>query len=559
MYMKWLKLLLFVLFVSAARAQLIKSGPQVLSFHSDVDDTEQPYTCYVPENYNPKKSYPFVVMLHGAGSNHRLAMRRVFGKSNLKGENDVEASLYFPEWKNVDYIVAAPLARGTMGYQGVAEKDVWDMITDVKSRFNIDADRTYLTGLSMGGGGTLWLGLTRPDFWAAIAPVCPATPAGIENYMENAFNYPVHFFQGGADPVVKPEGTRKLVEDFKKVGSKVEYVEYPGVLHDSWVNAYEGGNVFTWFSDFKRNPYPVKVKFSTAMHKYNTAFWLRIEDFKKGNVAKIEAGFERKNNLVIKTENVDAFSLDLTGHPSFNPKQKVTLTVDGQVLSFAELKAGRVISRSGNSWQVIEKETAGTKKTAGSEGPMFEVVSDRHIYVYGTGGSPSKEEMAKRQAVAQKAAEWSSSRGDFMGRVMVFPRVLSDREVRANDIERSHLVLFGTAKTNSLIARFADQLPMALKEDKLETSGLAYVFPVGRKYVLVNSGLPWWEHKVQNSHPFAALSTPLPAGYLAAFGDWLLFEKDKPEAVSSSVFNKHWEISSEDTEKLRRSDLVILR
>jgi poly(3-hydroxybutyrate) depolymerase len=559
MFMKWLKLLLFVSFVSAAQAQVLKAGPQVLSFHSDVDDTEQPYACYVPKNYNPKKAYPFVVMLHGAGSNHRLAMRRVFGKSNFEGENDVEASLYFPEWKEVEYIVATPLARGTMGYQGVAEKDVWDMIADVKSRFSIDPDRTYLTGLSMGGGGTLWLGLTRPDFWAAIAPVCPAAPAGVEKYIDNAFNYPVHFFQGGADPVVKPEGTRKLVEDFKSVGSQVEYVEYPGVLHDSWVNAYDNGNVFTWFSKFKRNPYPEKVKLSTAMHKYNTAFWMKIEDFKKGNTAKIEAGFEGKNNLVIKTENVDAFSLDLTNHPSFSPKQKVTINVDGQVLSFAELKAGHVISRSGNSWQVIEIETPGLRKTGGSEGPMFEVVSDRHIYVYGTGGNPGKDELARRHAVAQKAAEWSYSRGDFLGRVMVFPRVLSDREVRPNDIERSHLVLFGTAKTNTLIAKFNDQLPIELKDDKLETNGLAYVFPIGKKYVLVNSGLPWWEHKVQNNHPFAALSSPLPAGNLAAFGDWVLFEKDKPEALSASSFNKNWKISPEDAKKLKNTDTVILK
>jgi predicted peptidase len=60
-----------------------------------------------------------------------------------------------------------------MGYQGIAEKDVLDVLADVKKRFNIDEDRTYLTGYSMGGGGTLWIGLTRPDVWAALAPYVP--------------------------------------------------------------------------------------------------------------------------------------------------------------------------------------------------------------------------------------------------------------------------------------------------------------------------------------------------------------------------------------------------
>src|SRR5690349_7100508 len=117
-----LGLLLLIAFYSVA--QKLPSGPQVLTFYSDVDDTEQPYGLYLPKNYDPQKKYPFIMMLHGAGSNHRLALKRVFGKSNTPGETDVEASRYFPEWKDVEYIVASPYARGTMGYQGIVEKDV---------------------------------------------------------------------------------------------------------------------------------------------------------------------------------------------------------------------------------------------------------------------------------------------------------------------------------------------------------------------------------------------------------------------------------------------------
>ncbi len=62
----------------------------------------------------------------------------------------MEATRYFPKWDNVDYIVASPYARGTAGYQGVPEQDVYDVLADVKKRFKIDEDRTYLTGLSMG-------------------------------------------------------------------------------------------------------------------------------------------------------------------------------------------------------------------------------------------------------------------------------------------------------------------------------------------------------------------------------------------------------------------------
>ena len=39
----------------------------------------------------------------------------------MPGETDIEATRYFPELPEEEYIVAAPLARGTMGYQGIPE------------------------------------------------------------------------------------------------------------------------------------------------------------------------------------------------------------------------------------------------------------------------------------------------------------------------------------------------------------------------------------------------------------------------------------------------------
>lgn len=58
--------------IAAARpsaGQALKPGPQVLTVFSDVDDSDQPYGLYLPKNFNPKKKYPLVISLHGAGSN----------------------------------------------------------------------------------------------------------------------------------------------------------------------------------------------------------------------------------------------------------------------------------------------------------------------------------------------------------------------------------------------------------------------------------------------------------------------------------------------------------
>ncbi|MCC6261958.1 MAG: hypothetical protein IT169_00150, partial [Bryobacterales bacterium] len=213
------KLFLFLFCALALRAQVYPAGPQVLTFFSGIDDSDQPYALYLPKNFDAAKKYPLVVSLHGAWSNHRLNLRRVFGKGNRAGETDPEATRYFPALRDVDFLVASPYSRGTMGYQGIPEQDVYDVLADVKKRFPIDEDRIYLTGLSMGGGGTFWLALTRPDIWAAIAPVCAAVPEGSLDLAPNLLNIPVHLFHGDADPAVPVEQSRKWNHELLRIGA----------------------------------------------------------------------------------------------------------------------------------------------------------------------------------------------------------------------------------------------------------------------------------------------------------------------------------------------------
>ena len=539
-----------------------KAGPQVVSFHSTVDDTEQPYGLYLPPKYTPKKKYPLVVMLHGAGSNHRLSLRRVFGESNRPGENDVEASLYFPEWKDVDMIVISPYARGTMGYQGIAEKDVWDAVADVKKRFSIDEDRTYLTGLSMGGGGTLWIGLTRSDFWAAIAPVCPAPPPGTDIYFSNAANVPVHLFQGDADPVVRVEGTRKIVETIRQTGTTLVYDEYPNVQHDSWVNAYQNGAIFDWFKPFKRNRFPEKVVLTTNQLRYNKAFWVEATHFTVGDTAQVIARFIAKNQLEIEAKKVNAFTLHLEGHPQVSLSKSIRVQLNGQTIDAVPTSSGHVyfsLNAEGNWVNEVKQQIEENKKPF-LEGPMTDAFSDRHIYVYGTADNPTPSELERRRKEALEAAEWSFHRGDFLGRVMVFPRLMADREIRPNDIERSNLILFGTSQTNQLINQLAANHPLQLKENQVQNYSLTYIYPNKNRYVLINSGIAWWKSAGQDPNGLLArLSVPGPAGKLRGKGDFLLFEKDNATHIWSGSFNENWQIGAKEKEQLNQSNALILK
>lgn len=561
-FLTFLTIALSVFGTSNAFSQRLKAGPQDLSFFSTVDETDQPYAIYIPKNFDESRKYPLVVFLHGAWSNHRLGLRRAFGQGNLQGldfikpgnvpiETDLEATRYFPVLKDVDYIVAAPLARGTAGYQGIPEQDVYDMLADIENRFSIDEDRIYLTGLSMGGGGTIWLGLTRPDIWAALAPCCPAPPDGSVDLAGNALNLPVHLFTGDKDFLHKTALDWKA--KFEAGTPRFDYTEYPGIGHNSWEYAYKDGFIFDWFSQFTRDPYPAEVKFSTKWFKYDKAYWVRFDNLTPGTLSSIDAKFTGQNSIEIASSGLDAFTLRLAGHPQFVPVQKVTVKVDGKSFTVKTNDAVS-FSKSNNSW-VNKKFTPGlTSKQPGAEGPISAAVAGNHIYVYGTGGNPSGDELGSRKAAAQSAADWNG----MAGRIMVFPRVLSDKELRQSDYENSNLILFGTRETNAIIAKFADRLPIQLSNDAKDY-GLLYIFPVNKHYVLVNSGLPWWAPSKSASGQGGMAFMGSKVDGLKNFQDFILFRESPENVITQGSFDNSWNIPADAANAMKATGVIDLK
>ncbi len=558
---------LYLLVTTAiVQGQKYKPGPQDMTFFSPADESNQPYAIYIPENFDKSKKYPLVVFLHGALSNHRLGLRRAFGEGNIQGpefgtpgyvpsQTDLEVTRFYPRLKNVDYIVAAPFARGTAGYQGIPEQDVFDMLADIKSKFPIDEDRMYLTGLSMGGGGTLWIGLTHPDMWAAIAPVCPAPPQGTDKLAMNAFNIPVHLFVGDRDGLMATAD--EWNKNFKSHNVDVEYIIYPGIAHNSWEYAYKDGFIFDWFAQFKRDLFPSEIKFTSSAFKYNKAYWVNFDNLTPGIDASIDAKFTGNNNIEIATSNLSGFTLNLEGHPQFNAGSKVNVTVDGKLFT-AKSPNAVSFSKVNGSW-VNRKFTPGRfSKQPGAEGPLSAAISSNHIYVYGTQDNPTREEEQARLAEANYAADWAFYRA-FGGRVMIFPRVVADNSVRQSDIETSNLVLFGTAETNSWIKKYEDRLPIQLN-DNAEGYGLVYIFPMNGHYVLINSGLPWWTPPATTGGRPGGIDRLTGRGSsLNMFPDFILFKNTPDNVISKGYFNNNWEIPEEEKAKLKESGVVKLK
>jgi hypothetical protein len=256
----------------------------------------------------------------------------------------------------------------------------------------------------------------------------------------------------------------------------------------------------------------------------------------------------------------------LKDHPKFKAGRPFTVQVDGASFNVTAVGALPFFKRGG-AWTAGKAEPEAGAKSKGLEGPLGEALAGRHIYVYGTAGNPSPDELRTRRETAAKAADWSSGRG----RLMVFPRTVADKDVRPSDLESSSLILFGTRETNLLIARFAERLPLELKTPA-EGYGLVYIFPVDGHYAVVASGLPWWTPPPappagSAAVPAAPVHPPVRRLNFAAgaalalnnFGDYFLFKDSAATPLAEGRFDADWKLSAADAEKLTSSGVVLVK
>lgn len=534
-----------LLLAGAAAAPLAAqpdNGPRALTFFSQVDRSQQPYALYVPKAFDRSRKYPLLVSLHSEESNQRLNLKQVFGASARYGELDSINMRYNPPLPDADFFVACPLARGSMGYEGIAEKDVYDMLADVERQFPIDPDRVYLTGISMGGGGALRLALTRPDLWAAVLPVCAATPPGLEDLAPNALDLPTRLVHGELDPIVPVQSSRNWQRRMLDLRDPVEYLEFPALRHNAWDAAYRDGAAFDWVGKYRRERFPARVRFVTSSYRYSSAYWVRIDALTPGTPASVDA---RRNGgqVQVTTTAVDGFTLTLD-------KPATAVSIDGVAVRIRPA-ASLSFVKTARGWSAGTAPTM--PKHAGAEGPMTEAMAGRHIYVYGSLGTRTADELEQRRKVAEAAAAWSNAREHL---TLKLP-VKADSEITDDDLDSADLVLFGTAETNSVIAQFAGKLPLALSPGAADY-GLLFIAPVGKHYALVCSGLPWWTGAATGGNRG---DTFAPAQYraLQGRGDFILFKGSPDNVVVEGRFDRNWKVPAGTAAKMAATGTVTVR
>ncbi|WP_461364642.1 carboxylesterase family protein [Candidatus Darwinibacter acetoxidans] len=197
------------------------------------------YALYLPPGYEAggEKSWPLLFFLHGAGERgENLDLVAVHGP--LK---------YVQEGKDFPFIIVAPQCR---------ENETWDrnldeldrLFEEIVNSYQVDTERIYLTGLSMGGYGTWHWGVHQPQAFAALVPICGGAMwlTGFPERVAVLKDVPIWTFHGTADDVVPPERSEELVEVLLNLNAPIRFTKYAGVGHDSWSLAYVEPELIPW-------------------------------------------------------------------------------------------------------------------------------------------------------------------------------------------------------------------------------------------------------------------------------------------------------------------------
>lgn len=202
-----------------------------------IQKRELAYALHIPKNALEKK--PLIIFLHGSGEKG-MDIEKV----------KVHGPLKYLKSHVLDAYVLAPQCP---------ENEYWDeevlhkLILKIQKEHNIDLNRIYLTGLSMGAWGAWNLAVAHPETFAALVPI-----AGYVDRIPMVENckikdIPIRIFHGLLDDVVNVEYSITMYKKLKSCNTNVELTIFDDANHDSWSRVYDNQEIYDWMFQQTKN------------------------------------------------------------------------------------------------------------------------------------------------------------------------------------------------------------------------------------------------------------------------------------------------------------------
>lgn len=198
------------------------------------------YVLYLPDGYDPadtETKWPVIYFFHGIGE---------IG-SDLNKLLPYGVLRYLGNGGKLDAIVIAPQCPEGSHWADTNDEvnKLQQFVPEMTAKYNIDTDRMYLTGLSMGGRCTWKLALAMPESFAAIAVICGRT----DTYeFETLQNMPIWLFHGAQDGTVSFNNITKNILPVleEKDHRYYKLTVFPTMSHEIWNTVYDRVDVYDW-------------------------------------------------------------------------------------------------------------------------------------------------------------------------------------------------------------------------------------------------------------------------------------------------------------------------
>lgn len=177
----------------------------------DWDEQQTRYSLYVPEYYDPGRSWPLIVCLHGGG-----------------GRDDDIIWLWLKHAKSKGFLLVAPKST-EMTWMPRDVHFVLKVIQEVRSLYHVEEKAIFLTGVSDGGTFTYEVGMRNPHLFAALAPVSGGMMPWFD--FEKARHLPIYILHGAKDAIIPVDFAHQAKGILESFGYPLVYRELPDWGH----------------------------------------------------------------------------------------------------------------------------------------------------------------------------------------------------------------------------------------------------------------------------------------------------------------------------------------
>ena len=188
-----------------------------LTMKSEILNMERNYAVYLPPDYETSsRSYPVLYLLHGLGDNQTGWIQ--FGEVKKIADDSILNGNATP------MIIIMPDAdTGVIGYFNIPSRN-WmyedfffeELMPYVESKYRIKSNKRFraISGLSMGGGGTITYALHRPDLFSAAAPLSAATGSlDIDKSIQRLNSFGFKYNRDEVRSLLKSNHPLELIDD----------------------------------------------------------------------------------------------------------------------------------------------------------------------------------------------------------------------------------------------------------------------------------------------------------------------------------------------------------